>query len=256
MRLKCWPNWLWSEKPARGDLRQEQVRPCLREMLGPLDAAGEQKAHAAGAFRSPGRLIGWPRPSGRADPNRSEGLLRLGGVARGEGGLEFPERSAVALGPPGGAPQRGPVEVATCCHRGVADALSSQCCGARFTDGRTGLSSPERRDKQHRNKHQIEVELRHRGDNVLHIDFKRLGVSGRMGPACRRATPAWCLVSRASQHGPESLMVSGAPTILLPRGEPGLEARPRRTAARGRGRRSGLRRRRDPSDNHPAQGEC
>ena len=51
-------------------------------------------------FRSPGRSSGWTRPSGRADPNRLGGPLHPGRVARGEGGLEVAERSAVALGLP------------------------------------------------------------------------------------------------------------------------------------------------------------
>jgi hypothetical protein len=37
--LKWWENWLWSEKPARGDFRQGEVTAALQKLLGPLDAA-------------------------------------------------------------------------------------------------------------------------------------------------------------------------------------------------------------------------
>ena len=37
-RLKWWENWLWSEKPARGDLCQGEVAALLQELLRPPDA--------------------------------------------------------------------------------------------------------------------------------------------------------------------------------------------------------------------------
>src|SRR5439155_20486031 len=103
-------------------------------------------------LRLTGRLIGrLPRP-GRADPNRSDGLLKPGGVARGEGGLEILKSSAVAGSLPCGTPQGIPVEVetrrrcgvgeASCRHRGVGAML-------------TGVSCPERPDEQCDNNHQI-----------------------------------------------------------------------------------------------------
>ena len=85
------------EAGGQGDLRQGQVRPCLQELLGPVDASGDDvlvRGQPGGGLELPGEVVGVETGSVNALEASSCSLLVLPTVC----GLSSAQRAEPFIG--------------------------------------------------------------------------------------------------------------------------------------------------------------